>query len=304
MVNLLIPYTPLADHPDPLLDEFTYGDVKQRGKKLLNDVERGDYLFLHTSQRGKRVITAYYIVAEVLKVSEAYNDRNIRDKYKNPHLTRYEEYGEQHKNDVIVFGDPIRSKKLESPLIFNRQLADTLSLGIPFRKNKTELQNISSATRQWRELTELDVEILLDAIKEAETRAISSDVILSTDEVLEIREIDLENYLVNNPQLLGENIKLIGRQRDVPSGRTDIIYEADDEIIVVELKLNEIGNSAINQIRGYIRDLRKEYKVKNVRGIILCKGIMPTFTEEFTKLKNLDIYFYGWKLHVYPLGPE
>ena len=132
----------------------------------------------------------------------------------------------------------------------------------------------------------------------------SSDVILSTDEVLEIREIDLENYLVNNPQLLGDNVKLIGRQRDVPSGRTDIIYEADDEIIVVELKLNEIGKSAINQIRGYIRDLRKEYKGKNVRGIILCKDVMPIFTEEFTKLKNIEIYLYGWKLHVYPIESE
>jgi len=299
MVHLLIPYTPLADHPDPLIDEFTYGDINQRGKKLLYDVEKGDYLFLHTSQRSKRVITAYYVVAEVLKVSEAYNDRKIRDKYKNPHLTRYQDYGEQYKNDVIVFGDPIRSKKLEPPLIFNRQLADMLSLDIPYHDNKTELQDISSATRQWRNLTDVDVELLLDAIKEAETQAISSDVVLSTDEVLEIREIDLENYLVNNLQLLGDNVKLIGRQREVTSGRTDIIYEADGEVIVVELKLNEIGKKVINQIKGYIRDLKKEFKGKNVRGIILCKGIMPTFIEEFTKLENIDIYFYGWKLHVY-----
>jgi len=304
MVHLLIPYVPLADHPDPLLDEFTYGDINQRGKKLLNDVEKGDYIFLHTSQRGKRIITAYYVVAEIHEVSEAYNDRNIRNKYRNPHLTRYKKYGNQYNYDVIVFGDPIRSKKLEPPLPLNRQLTEKLSLNIPFHEDRTELQNISSATRPWRELNDSDINILLDQILLYEQQALSSDIILSTDEVLEIREIDLENYIISNPWLLGDNVKLIGRQLVVPSGRTDLIYETDDNVIVVELKLNEIGKSAINQIRGYIRDLRKEYKKKNVRGIILCKGILPTFVEEFKKLKNIEIYLYGWKLHVYPIEIE
>ena len=304
MVHLLIPYVPLADHPDPLLDEFTYGDINQRGKKLLNDVEKGDYIFLHTSQRGKRIITAYYVVAEIHEVSEAYNDRDIRNKYRNPHLTRYKEYGNQYEYDVIVFGDPIRSKKLEPPLPLNRQLTEKLSLDILFHEDRTELQNISSATRAWRELNDSDVNILLDQILLYEHQALSSDIILSTDEVLEIREIDLENYIISNPWLLGDNVKLIGRQLVVPSGRTDLIYETDDDVIVVELKLNEIGKSAINQIRGYIRDLRKEYKKKNVRGIILCKDILPIFVEEFKKLKNIEIYLYGWKLHVYPIEIE
>jgi len=304
MVHLLIPYVPLADHPDPLLDEFTYGDINQRGKKLLNDVEKGDYIFLHTSQRGKRIITAYYVVAEIHEVSEAYNDRDIRNKYRNPHLTRYKEYGNQYEYDVIVFGDPVRSKKLEPPLPLNRPLTEKLSLDILFHKDRTELQNISSATRAWRELNDSDVNILLDQILLYEHQALSSDIILSTDEVLEIREIDLENYIISNPWLLGDNVKLIGRQLVVPSGRTDLIYETDDDVIVVELKLNEIGKSAINQIRGYIRNLRKEYKKKNVRGIILCKDILPTFVEEFKKLKNIEIYLYGWKLHVYPIEIE
>ena len=205
---------------------------------------------------------------------------------------------------MIVFGDPIRSKKLQPPLIFDKLLAEKLSLNIPFHVNKTELQNISSATRQWRELSDSDIVTLLESISKTENQVLSSDIILSTDEVLEIREIDLENYLVNNPQLLGENVRLIGRQRDVPSGRTDIIYETDAEIIVVELKLNQIGRSAVNQIRGYIRDLRKEYKPKPARGIILCKDILPTFINEFKKLTNIDIYLYGWKLHVYPIELE
>jgi len=30
MVHLIIPYVPLADHHDPVLDEFTYSDVKAK----------------------------------------------------------------------------------------------------------------------------------------------------------------------------------------------------------------------------------------------------------------------------------
>jgi len=35
-MNLLIPYVHLYDHPDPLFEEFTYGDVGARARKLKN----------------------------------------------------------------------------------------------------------------------------------------------------------------------------------------------------------------------------------------------------------------------------
>ncbi|HOC52427.1 MAG TPA: hypothetical protein PKJ39_01700 [Caldisericia bacterium] len=38
---------------------------------------------------------------------------------------------------------------------------------------------------------------------------------------------------------------------------------------------------------------------KNVTGIIVCKGVMPTFEEEFKKLKDIKILCYGWQLKVY-----
>ena len=44
----------------------TYGDVKENGKRL-RELNKGDYLFFHTSIRNKRYITGYYVLETVIK---------------------------------------------------------------------------------------------------------------------------------------------------------------------------------------------------------------------------------------------
>jgi len=300
MVHLLIPYVPLAHHRDPILEEFTYGDVKARARKLKGDLKQGNYVFLHTTVHGRRYITAYYVVDRVLDTSEAAASRAIIDKYENPHIAEYLEGWRRDEDDAVLFGDPILSRKLPRPLLFDRVLAQKLSLNIPFRKDFADSQCISSATRQWRRLTDKDVDTILLEIKKCEKKGIKSDVVLSTDEVLEIREVDLENFIVNNVHLLGSNLTLIGRQRDTRAGRPDLLFEDEHKnIVIIELKLHEIGRGAINQLRGYIRQVRADTK-KKVRGVIICKDILPTFVDEFRKLRKIKIFHYGWKLDIYP----
>ena len=65
-MHLLIPYVNLLNHPDPLFEEYTYGEGGARGKKLKNHVKKGDYIFFHTSKRNQKYITAYYIVDRVI----------------------------------------------------------------------------------------------------------------------------------------------------------------------------------------------------------------------------------------------
>ena len=300
MVHLLIPYVPLADHYDPVLEEFTYGDVKSRARKLKRDLKHGDHVFLHTTIRGGRYITAYYVVDRVLDTSEAASNRAIVDKFENPHIKEYLSGDRRSEEDAILFGDPIESRKLPRPLPFNRALAKKLSLDITFKKGFSENQCIGSATRQWRTLTDKDVETLLSEIKIYEEKGLTSDVILSTDEVLEIREADLENFIMNNTHLLGSNLIFKSKQRDTRVGRLDLLFEdVSKNLVVVELKLNEIGRGAINQLRGYIRQVREDTR-KEVRGIMVCKDILPTFVNEFRKFRNIKIFHYGWKLQVYP----
>jgi len=300
MVYLLIPYVPLSWHHDPMLEEFTYGDSESRARKLKRDLKRGDYVFFHTTIRGQRYITAYYIIDRVLDTRDAASDRAIVAKYKNPHVDEYRKGERRDHDDAVIFGDPILSKKLPRPLLFNKTLAQKLSLAIPFKEGFTENQCISSATRQWRKLTEKDVDILLSEIKRAEREGIGADTVLSTDEVLEIREADLENFIVKNTQLIGPGLTLKDRQVDTRQGRLDLLFEDKNKNwVVVELKLHEIGRGAVNQLRRYMHQVRKDTN-REVSGVIVCKDVLPAFVEEFEKLRDFRIFHYGWRLRIYP----
>ncbi|MBU4038008.1 MAG: DUF91 domain-containing protein, partial [Proteobacteria bacterium] len=257
-MNLLIPFVYLYDHDDPLFKEFTYGDVGTRAKKLKNSLKKGDYIFFHTSIGSKKYITAYYVIDRVLDTIEAIKDKNIMAKYKNPHLERRPSKHERYGGDVLVFGDPITSRTLDRPLLFDKVLARKLSLDIKFPKGRTETQAIGSATRAWRELTENDVDVLLSAIKLSELEGQPIETILSTDEVTEIIEKDIENYIEKNPSLIGESLTLMKRQLDTPVGRIDLLFEdKKGNLIVAELKLNKIGREAVNQLRRYMNWVKK-----------------------------------------------
>ena len=300
-MNLLIPYVHLYNHPDPLFEEFTYGDGGTRARKLKKDLKKGDYVFFHTSINGKKYITAYYVVERVLDTVEAAKDRNITSKYKNPHLKDLKS-GKipPNEDNVILFGDPITSRILKRPLLFNKSLAETLSLGIKFPKEKTETQTIGSATRAWRRLKDTDVKILLDAIDLSENKVKDVNTILSTDEVTEIIEKDIEDFIEKNPKLIDSSLIFKGRQLDTPVGRIDLLFEDSyGNVTIVELKLNKIGREAIRQIRRYMDWVKKQTK-KDVYGVIVCKGIMPAFINDFKKLSDIKIYFYGWQFIIRP----
>ena len=227
IANLLIPYVPLYNHYDPVLDEFTYGDVGSRARKLKRVLTKGDYLFLHTTLKGSKYITAYYVVDKVLDTSAASLNKAIVTKYKNVHLKEYLDGERRDEEDAIVFGDPILSYKLKRPLIFNKKLAEKLSLNIEFRQGFSENQCIGSATRSWRELSEKDIDLLISEIRQNEEEGFDQTTILSTDEVMEILEADLENFLEKNSKLIGDDLKLIGRQVQLPVGRVDLLFETD-----------------------------------------------------------------------------
>jgi len=227
-MNLLIPYVHLYDHNDPLLEEFTYGDIGGRARKLKRDVRKGDYVFFHTSIRGRKCITAYYVVDRVLPTAEAIKDQDIVDKYKrNPHISEFRS-GERtdEAEDVMIFGDPITSRVLDRPLVFDRALAEKLSLGIRFAERRTDTQTIGSATRAWRELTDEDVTVLKEAIRWSETRL--GAALLSTDEVAEVIEKDIERFIGENPsrigETLGKSLKLRRSQQPTGDGRIDLLF--------------------------------------------------------------------------------
>ena len=223
-------------------------------------------------------------------------------KYQNPHLIEYLNGERREFEDAVLFGDPILSKKLPHPLPFDRYLAEKLSLGIPFYDERTENQCVGSATRQWRVLENGAVQLLLEEIKNHEQKSLSLDIVLSTDEIQEIREVDLENFIVEKNTIIDPNLEFVGRQIETATGRIDLLFRnTNKEFVIVELKIGNIGREAITQLRSYIHELKDETG-QGVTGIVVCKGVLPTFEEEFGKLKDIRILRYGWRFCVQPMN--
>lgn len=298
-MNLLIPYIHLSDHSDPALNEFTYGDVGPRGRKL-SSAQRGDMLFFHTTLGGKKVITAYYVVDRVIRTEVASRDPLIVAKYRNPHIEYCRANGRAKGggDDFVVFGDPILSAVLPKPLTFDKSLATKLTLAIPFPPGRTETQAIGAATRSWRTLTERDVRVLQRAAERVRQLRSRSVLRRSSEEVGEVIEKDIEEHLARNPTLLGKGLKLKDRQLPLAVGRIDLLFEEQNgALLLVEVKIGRIGRDAIAQVEGYMAELR-HFQHHPVRSAIVCAGVMPAFEEDFRKKRSINILIYGWDLNV------
>jgi Holliday junction resolvase-like predicted endonuclease len=301
-MNLLIPYIHFYP-PDPAFDEFTYGDVNRRARKLKFEVNQGDYIFFHTGKSGKKYITAYYVVDRVLDTAEAAQNQDIIRKYRNHHIAHYLEGKErkQFKDDVIVFGDPILSYILPRPLLFNRELAEKLSLKIKFSPGRSESQILGGATRAWRQLSEDDVEILKKGIGMLKEVQLNIKPLMSTEEVSETLEKDIEDYLAKHPDMIGSNLKYFDRQYHVESGRIDILFKDKDDKgnwVIVEVKQNRIGRDAYQQIKSYVHKMQKDKSGVRITAILVCSGIMPAFEKELREQTDIKIFVYGWELKI------
>ena len=306
MVNYLIPYIDPRKvikhelHEDPMLEEFTYGDVEKRGRILQDKVKKGDFLFFHTSRKGKRVITAYYRVEKIMATDDAKADKFIISKYRNPHLYREELY----ENDTLVFGNPIYSRILKRPLVLNHDILSKLSNPPRLNPNQAELAAISSALRNWKKLNDNDVKFLLSEIEKKEEEGILKYTFLSSNEVEQLDEVDIENFVATNPNTLGNKIEFFKRQYVLKSGkRVDLLLKDENNLIVVEIKKESIGKDTFKQIKKYLKEVKEEFNCK-VRGIIICGDILPIFEDFFIKKvekDEIDIYLYAWKFNLRPL---
>jgi hypothetical protein len=287
MQSYLIPYVdPKKNdgHEDPNFEEFSYGDNGERGSWLRNKVEKGDFLFFHTKIRGKTCVTAYYYVERSMATEVAQRDNLIMKKYKNPHLTREN----LEKNETIIFGNPVYSKVLKQPFPIDNAVLTQLS-GTP-----------KSISRPWVKLSNEDVEFLLDKIEEFEKDFYLKDTYLTTEEIGELREKDIEDFLFNNPNYIEEGLECFGRQLTLKSGkRIDLLFKhsGSDKLTLVEVKNGTIGRDVYYQLKGYIDELEKMLK-KPIQGVIVCRGIIPIsemFFQEKMQKEDIVIYYHAWK---------
>jgi hypothetical protein len=99
-----------------------------------------------------------------------------------------------------------------------------------------------------------------------------------------ISERVIEDILSTDKSILADilgitptNLELIARQKIVPSGKLDLLYLYDDEILLIELKVVRFYDGIVTQINGYEADLKlqqQQHKLidANIRKIILVTG--------------------------------
>jgi len=61
-------------------------------------------------------------------------------------------------------------------------------------------------------------------------------------------------------------------QYTFPSGFADIVVFLENEVVVIELKIDHLENSHLLQLSGYLEDAKREFKNLKLRGILIGKA--------------------------------
>jgi RecB family endonuclease NucS len=103
-------------------------------------------------------------------------------------------------------------------------------------------------------------------------------------------ETDVVNEIITNPDIIEEGLRISKREKHVKSGHIDLYgFDKEHVPVVIEVK-RSLGNiSAVQQLRMYVNDVKKDVKQANVRGI-LCAPHIPDMTK-----KLLSDYGLEWR---------
>ncbi|MBC8488694.1 MAG: hypothetical protein H8D45_21935 [Bacteroidetes bacterium] len=119
-----------------------------------------------------------------------------------------------------------------------------------------------------------------------------------------ISEKIIEDILCADKSILAEilnvvpsDLSLIARQKVVPSGKLDLFYLCNDELLLIELKVVDFYHEIINQINGYYSDLlalQKQNKLihSDIRKIIIVTKAKPVYYID-CKNENIQLITYN-----------
>lgn len=199
MRSYLIPYLDPKkndEKEDPVLDEFTYGNTGEYGRRIAKFVEKGDYLFFRTNIHGKDCITAYFNVEKVCSIEEAKKDKKIMKKYNNHHLSLSKT---NEENETIVFGNRASSKELTHPMPITKEILDRFS---------TSAKHLG---RPWKRLDNSDINFLLKEIEEFKSDIHTNPINAAINFVIE----EVEKPALNEPKLEKKFIGKVARAKTI-----------------------------------------------------------------------------------------
>jgi len=100
---------------------------------------------------------------------------------------------------------------------------------------------------------------------------------------------DFEQWIKSNPEILGNDIAIIGEQVRTKSGPLDFLgIDRDGNLIIVELKRDKLPREALAQVIDYAADLAN-YEPEQINEI--CKDFNKVSLEEFLSEKFPETNF-------------
>jgi len=125
-------------------------------------------------------------------------------------------------------------------------------------------------------IVENSIEKINEIEKERETKKVekwSLEDFEERDAVREVWEIEIEKGIISNPEILEEELELIGKQYPTSVGYIDILYKDKNEnFVVIEVKRGTGSYNVVGQIQKYMAWVNENLaKDKQVRGIIVVK---------------------------------
>ena len=103
-------------------------------------------------------------------------------------------------------------------------------------------------------------------------------------------EADVVNQIISDPGVIEEGLRISKREKHVKSGMIDLFgYDKDHVPVIIEVKRSLASISAVQQLRMYVNDVKRDVKKANVRGI-LCAPRVPDMVK-----KLLSDYDLEWK---------
>jgi len=93
-------------------------------------------------------------------------------------------------------------------------------------------------------------------------------------------ETDVVNEISNNPSIIEDGFRICKKEMHVKSGLIDLYgYDRDYIPVVIEVKRSIASISAVQQLRMYVSDVKKDIESASVRGI-LCAPRIPEMSRD------------------------
>src|SRR3989344_4451946 len=99
-------------------------------------------------------------------------------------------------------------------------------------------------------------------------------------------EKDMASMLYENPSLIEEGFKPFSLEEHTKYGFIDIFgTDKNNNVVLVECKRYTIDFKAVEQLQRYVKKIKKEKGIKNVRGILAAPSITPNAKDMLHDLK-------------------